>query len=61
MDVNNRVQIALSRLPDDVRRQGVTIRERSPDILQVIAFTSRVMFMMVYGLTIMYQGKYLTK
>jgi len=41
MDVNNRVQIALSRLPDDVRRQGVTIRERSPDILQVIAFTSK--------------------
>lgn len=41
VDVNNRVQVALSKLPEDVKRQGVTIRERSPDLLQVISFTSK--------------------
>ena len=40
VDVNNRVQVALNTLPEAVRRQGVTIRERSPDMLRVIAFTS---------------------
>lgn len=40
VDVNNRVQVALNKLPEDVKRQGVNIRERSPDLLQVISFTS---------------------
>jgi len=40
VDVNNRVQVAQSKLPEEVRRQGVTVRERSPDLLRVIAFTS---------------------
>ncbi|MDA3946643.1 MAG: multidrug efflux RND transporter permease subunit [Helicobacteraceae bacterium] len=40
VDVNNRVQVALNKLPEAVRRQGVSIRERSPDMLRVIAFTS---------------------
>ncbi len=40
MDVNNRVQTALSKLPEVVRRQGITIRERSPDLLKVFAFVS---------------------
>ncbi len=41
VDVNNRVQTALSRLPEAVRRQGISVRERSPDILKVFAFTSK--------------------
>ncbi|WP_263831821.1 efflux RND transporter permease subunit [Sulfurospirillum oryzae] len=41
VDVNNRVQIATNRLPDAVRKQGVSTRERSPDILKVIALTSK--------------------
>ncbi|GIT97304.1 efflux RND transporter permease subunit [Sulfurovum sp. TSL1] len=40
VDVSNRVQVALNKLPEAVRRQGVSIRERSPDMLRVIAFTS---------------------
>lgn len=40
MDVNNRVQTALSKLPEAVRRQGLQIRERTPDLLKVIAFVS---------------------
>jgi len=40
VDVNNRVQVALSRLPEEVRRQGVSVRERSPDMLRVLSFTS---------------------
>ncbi|UFS61619.1 multidrug efflux RND transporter permease subunit [Sulfurimonas sp. HSL-3221] len=40
VDVNNRVQVALNKLPEEVRRQGVSVRERSPDMLRVIAFTS---------------------
>ena len=41
VDVNNRVQTALSKLPETVRRQGISVRERSPDILKVFAFTSK--------------------
>ena len=33
INVNNRVQIALPRLPDDVRRNGVVVQKRSLDIL----------------------------
>src|SRR5712691_9218082 len=34
IQVNNRVQIALPRLPDDVKRTGVVVQKRSLDILQ---------------------------
>lgn len=40
IDVNNRVQAALSRLPEQVKRQGVRVYERSPDMLQVIILSS---------------------
>jgi len=40
MNVNNRVQTALSKLPEVVRRQGVVVRERSPDLLKVYTFYS---------------------
>ncbi|MDZ7819445.1 MAG: efflux RND transporter permease subunit [Aliarcobacter sp.] len=38
VDVNNRVQLALNRLPAEVQRQGISVKERSPDMLKVIAF-----------------------
>ena len=41
VDVNNRVQLALSSLPTEVQRQGVSVQERSPDMLKVLAFTSK--------------------
>lgn len=41
VDVNNRVQLALSKLPEEVRRQGISVKDRSPDMLKVIAFTSK--------------------
>ena len=41
VDVNNRVQIATNKLPEAVRKQGVSTRERSPDILKVMALTSK--------------------
>ena len=34
--VQNRVAIALPRLPEDVRRNGVTTRKSSPDIMMVV-------------------------
>jgi multidrug efflux pump len=40
IDVNNRVQAALARLPEDVRRNGVTVDKRSSSILQVITMLS---------------------
>jgi hydrophobe/amphiphile efflux-1 (HAE1) family protein len=39
-NVNNRVQIALPRLPDEVRRNGVIVQKRSNDILLVAALNS---------------------
>jgi len=39
-NVNNRVQIALPRLPDEVRRNGVTVQKRSFDILNVVILSS---------------------
>src|SRR5713101_3763965 len=39
-NVNNRVQVALSSLPQDVQRQGVTVKKRSSAILGVIALYS---------------------
>lgn len=40
IDVNNRIQSALSKLPEQVQRQGVTVNERSPSMLEVIALFS---------------------
>jgi len=39
-NVNNRVQIALPRLPDEVRRNGVIVQKRSFDILNVVVLSS---------------------
>jgi HAE1 family hydrophobic/amphiphilic exporter-1/multidrug efflux pump len=39
-NVNNRVQLALPRLPDDVRRSGVIVQKRSVDILLVVSLIS---------------------
>ena len=38
--VQNRVAVAEPRLPEDVRRLGVTVRKYSPDLMLVIHFTS---------------------
>jgi hydrophobe/amphiphile efflux-1 (HAE1) family protein len=38
--INNRVQIALPRLPEEVRRNGVIVQKRSNDILLVIGLYS---------------------
>ena len=38
--VQNRVSIATPRLPEEVRRQGITTRKQSTQILQMITFTS---------------------
>src|SRR6476660_3219339 len=38
--VQNRVQLAMPQLPTAVQLQGITVRKRTPDILQVINFTS---------------------
>jgi HAE1 family hydrophobic/amphiphilic exporter-1/multidrug efflux pump len=40
INVNNRVQSALSQLPEEVRRQGVNVRKRSTSFLQIIALDS---------------------
>ncbi|MGX5913268.1 efflux RND transporter permease subunit [Aliidiomarina sp. Khilg15.8] len=40
IDVNNRVQSALARLPQAVRTQGVEVNKRSPSILQVVSMYS---------------------
>jgi multidrug efflux pump len=40
IDVNNRVQAAQARLPEEVRRQGVTVNKRSSSILTVITMYS---------------------
>ncbi|WP_413585106.1 efflux RND transporter permease subunit [Bdellovibrio sp. HCB274] len=36
INVNNRVQIAMPSLPEEVRRQGVTVKKKSSAILQII-------------------------
>ncbi len=41
IDITNRIQTALSKLPEVVRRQGIDIRKRSPDILKIYAFISK--------------------
>jgi len=40
VNVNNRVQIALSSLPQEVQRQGVIVKKRSSALLGAIAFYS---------------------
>ncbi|MCX7141750.1 MAG: multidrug efflux RND transporter permease subunit [Proteobacteria bacterium] len=40
IQVNNRVQIALPRLPDEVRRGGVVVQKRTRDILMTAAVSS---------------------
>lgn len=40
IDVNNRVQSALSGLPEEVRRQGVTVDKKSNTFLQVLSIYS---------------------
>ena len=40
VNVNNRVQTALSSLPQDVQRQGVTVKKQSSALLGAIAFYS---------------------
>ena len=40
VNVNNRVQVALAKLPEDVRRQGVTVKKQSSALLGVIALYS---------------------
>jgi hydrophobe/amphiphile efflux-1 (HAE1) family protein len=39
-NINNRVQMASPRLPDEVRRNGVTVAKRSQNILLVVALNS---------------------
>ncbi len=40
VNVNNRVQVALSKLPQDVQKQGVTVKKKSSALLGVIALSS---------------------
>jgi len=39
-EVQNRVNVALPALPDDVKRLGLTVRRRSPSILMLVALYS---------------------
>ena len=38
--VQNRVSLALPRLPDVIKQTGVIVRKRSPDVLMGVAITS---------------------
>src|ERR671926_780452 len=40
VNVNNRVQVALSKLPQDVQRQGVTVKKKSSALLGVLGVYS---------------------
>ncbi|WP_374563392.1 efflux RND transporter permease subunit [Nitrosomonas sp.] len=40
-NVSNEVNTALARLPDEVRRTGITVQKRSNDLLLVFALTSK--------------------
>ncbi len=40
VNVNNKVQLAQTQLPEDVRRQGVTVVKKSPAMLQIISLYS---------------------
>ena len=41
VNVNNRVQAALSRMPAEVQRQGIVVAKRSSAILEFVGFTSK--------------------
>jgi multidrug efflux pump len=41
INVDNRVQAAIAQLPEEVRRQGVTVRKQSSSPLQVISIDSK--------------------
>jgi multidrug efflux pump len=38
--VQNRVALAMPQLPNEVQRQGITIRKKTPDILMIVNFIS---------------------
>src|SRR5262245_38569390 len=40
VDINNRIKQVDARLPEEVRRQGITVEKGSTSFLQVVAFTS---------------------
>lgn len=40
VDVQNRVNVALPTLPDEVKRLGITVRKRNPSALAIFAFYS---------------------
>jgi hydrophobe/amphiphile efflux-1 (HAE1) family protein len=40
VNVNNRVQVALAKMPDEVRRSGVRVQKKSSALLAVIALSS---------------------
>ncbi|QDL94360.1 efflux RND transporter permease subunit (plasmid) [Paroceanicella profunda] len=40
VNVNNRVQVALSKLPSEVQRSGVTVKKKSSALLGVVSFSS---------------------
>ena len=40
VNVNNRVQTALSRLPQEVQRQGLTVKKQSSAVLEFLSFSS---------------------
>lgn len=40
VDVQNRVNVALPSLPDEVKRLGITVRKRNPSALAIFAFYS---------------------
>nr|WP_197539287.1 efflux RND transporter permease subunit [Pseudomonas knackmussii] len=40
INVNNKVQAALAKLPEEVRRQGVKVQKKSSDILQMVTLFS---------------------
>ncbi|MGV3642479.1 MAG: efflux RND transporter permease subunit [Adhaeribacter sp.] len=40
LDVQNRISIAEPRLPEEVRRLGLTVRKRNPTVMMVIVFYS---------------------
>lgn len=40
IDVNNRVQLAMPQLPQEVQRMGVSVLKKSPAILQIVFLTS---------------------
>jgi hydrophobe/amphiphile efflux-1 (HAE1) family protein len=40
INVNNRIQAAVPRLPEEVRRQGIIVRKASTTFLQIVSITS---------------------